>query len=185
MQKQALIYSFQINASRERPHWFAAKYANRIGWHQFENSSSFGWYGIIESHRIVLMVLIIFVFENEIYEKELNDKNWILKIFEIFRKIAFWKSMNFILLLSKTSRNNILYVTVSFLWHFLHLFAVTIETVTSFFQTTVVPKYTRSCPKWTRPMIHVWKILNTKQRNVLDEELHVRQDTSLYLCTSN
>lgn len=30
---------------------------------------------IIESHRIVLMVLIIFVFENEIYEKELNDKN--------------------------------------------------------------------------------------------------------------
>ena len=145
---------------------------------------------IIESHQIVLMVLIIFVFENaRIYEKELNDKNWILKIFEIFRKIAFSKSMNFILLLSKTSRNNILYVTVSFLWHFLHLFAVTMETVTSFFQTTVDLKYTWSCPKWTRPMIHVmfswWKLLNTKQRNVLDEELHVRQDTSLYLCTSN
>ena len=47
------------------------------------------------------------------------------------------------------------------------------------FQTTVVLKYTWSCPKWTRPMVHVmfswWKNLNTKQRNVLDEELHVRQ----------
>ena len=47
------------------------------------------------------------------------------------------------------------------------------------FQTTVVLKYTWSCPKWTRPMSHVmfswWKFLNTKQRNVLDEELHVRQ----------
>ena len=55
---------------------------------QFENLSK---NSTIESN--------LFVFENaRIYEKELNDKNWILKILEIFRKIAFWKSMNFIFL---------------------------------------------------------------------------------------
>ena len=132
MQKQALIYSFQINASRERPHWFAAKYANRIGWHQFENSSSFGWYNRKSSNSFDGLDNFCFwkwnIRKGTKWQK-LNFEN-----FRNFSENRFWKSMNFILLLSKTSRNNILYVTVSFLWHFLHLFAVTMETVTSFFK---------------------------------------------------
>ena len=76
--------SFRIDALEIAP----SEYANLIGWQQFENHSK---NGTIESN--------LFVFENaRIYEKELNDKNWILKILEIFRKIAFWKSMNFIFL---------------------------------------------------------------------------------------